>query len=55
MAILAIGWYIANIVYTTFNFFLITGMWAHSMTVQDYQDLLNRGWRRCVLFSIFCG
>ncbi|XP_006003695.1 arginyl-tRNA--protein transferase 1 isoform X3 [Latimeria chalumnae] len=22
------------------------GMWAHSMTVQDYQDLINRGWRR---------
>ncbi|XP_060588752.1 arginyl-tRNA--protein transferase 1-like [Ruditapes philippinarum] len=22
------------------------GMWAHAMTVQDYQDLLNRGWRR---------
>eukprot|EP00070_Physeter_catodon_P029891 XP_028336785.1 arginyl-tRNA--protein transferase 1 isoform X4 [Physeter catodon] len=23
------------------------GMWAHSMTVQDYQDLIDRGWRRC--------
>ncbi|KAM7073245.1 arginyl-tRNA--protein transferase 1 isoform 12-T12 [Molossus nigricans] len=22
------------------------GMWAHSMTVQDYQDLVDRGWRR---------
>ncbi|XP_057164602.1 arginyl-tRNA--protein transferase 1 isoform X14 [Ursus arctos] len=22
------------------------GMWAHSMTVQDYQDLIDRGWRR---------
>ncbi|XP_046332185.1 arginyl-tRNA--protein transferase 1-like isoform X2 [Haliotis rufescens] len=22
------------------------GMWAHSMTVQDYEDLINRGWRR---------
>ncbi|XP_016062632.1 PREDICTED: arginyl-tRNA--protein transferase 1 isoform X2 [Miniopterus natalensis] len=21
-------------------------MWAHSMTVQDYQDLVDRGWRR---------
>ncbi|KAM9133296.1 arginyl-tRNA--protein transferase 1 isoform 3-T3 [Pangshura tecta] len=21
------------------------GMWAHSMTVQDYQDLIDRGWR----------
>ncbi|EMP31675.1 Arginyl-tRNA--protein transferase 1 [Chelonia mydas] len=24
----------------------VTGMWAHSMTVQDYQDLIDRGWRR---------
>ncbi|XP_029650750.1 arginyl-tRNA--protein transferase 1 isoform X2 [Octopus sinensis] len=22
------------------------GMWAHYLTVQDYQDLINRGWRR---------
>ncbi|XP_046729248.1 arginyl-tRNA--protein transferase 1 isoform X1 [Silurus meridionalis] len=22
------------------------GMWAHSMNVQDYQDLIDRGWRR---------
>ncbi|XP_006913564.1 arginyl-tRNA--protein transferase 1 isoform X6 [Pteropus alecto] len=22
------------------------GMWAHTMTVQDYQDLIDRGWRR---------
>ncbi|XP_069468061.1 arginyl-tRNA--protein transferase 1 isoform X1 [Ambystoma mexicanum] len=22
------------------------GMWAHSLTVQDYQDLVDRGWRR---------
>ncbi|GAB1602313.1 arginyl-tRNA--protein transferase 1-like isoform X3 [Argonauta hians] len=22
------------------------GMWAHFLTVQDYQDLINRGWRR---------
>ncbi|XP_060237038.1 arginyl-tRNA--protein transferase 1 isoform X8 [Meriones unguiculatus] len=22
------------------------GLWAHSMTVQDYQDLIDRGWRR---------
>ncbi|XP_035256066.1 arginyl-tRNA--protein transferase 1 isoform X2 [Anguilla anguilla] len=22
------------------------GMWAHAMTVQDYQDLVDRGWRR---------
>ena len=22
------------------------GMWAHTMTVEDYQDLIDRGWRR---------
>ncbi|XP_056147287.1 arginyl-tRNA--protein transferase 1 isoform X1 [Lampris incognitus] len=22
------------------------GMWSHTMTVQDYQDLVDRGWRR---------
>jgi len=22
------------------------GMWAHSLTCQDYEDLMNRGWRR---------
>uniref|UniRef100_A0A8C4IBT4 Arginyl-tRNA--protein transferase 1 n=1 Tax=Dicentrarchus labrax TaxID=13489 RepID=A0A8C4IBT4_DICLA len=22
------------------------GMWTHTMTVQDYQDLIDRGWRR---------
>ncbi|XP_015225493.1 PREDICTED: arginyl-tRNA--protein transferase 1 isoform X2 [Cyprinodon variegatus] len=22
------------------------GMWSHNMTVQDYQDLIDRGWRR---------
>lgn len=23
-----------------------SGMWAHAMTVSDYQDLIDRGWRR---------
>ncbi|CAJ1860982.1 unnamed protein product [Sphenostylis stenocarpa] len=29
------------------------GMWAHSLTVEDYQDLLDRGWRRsgCFLYK----
>ncbi|KAK7311247.1 hypothetical protein RJT34_09263 [Clitoria ternatea] len=29
------------------------GMWAHSLTVDDYQDLLDRGWRRsgCFLYK----
>lgn len=27
-----------------FNFILV--MWAHAMTVTDYQDLIDRGWRR---------
>jgi len=24
----------------------ISGMWAHSMRVEDYESLINRGWRR---------
>ncbi|KAF6153583.1 hypothetical protein GIB67_027450 [Kingdonia uniflora] len=29
------------------------GLWAHSITVDDYQDLLDRGWRRsgCYLYK----
>ncbi|KAE8722812.1 Arginyl-tRNA--protein transferase 2 [Hibiscus syriacus] len=29
------------------------GLWAHSLTVNDYQDLLDRGWRRsgCFLYK----
>ncbi|XP_025096854.1 arginyl-tRNA--protein transferase 1-like isoform X1 [Pomacea canaliculata] len=27
------------------------GMWAHVMTVQDYQDLIDRGWRRSGKYS----
>ncbi|XP_067858366.1 arginyl-tRNA--protein transferase 1 isoform X2 [Heptranchias perlo] len=27
-----------------------TGMWAHGMTVQDYQDLIDRGWRRSGMY-----
>ncbi|XVF24103.1 hypothetical protein REPUB_Repub13aG0098500 [Reevesia pubescens] len=29
------------------------GLWAHSITVNDYQDLLDRGWRRsgCFLYK----
>lgn len=26
------------------RFFL--GMWAHSLSVRDYENLINRGWRR---------
>lgn len=33
-----------SVKYITVSF--ISGMWAHSMTVQDYQDLIDRGWRR---------
>jgi len=25
---------------------VLLGMWAHTMTVEDYQDLIDRGWRR---------
>ncbi|XP_023930830.1 arginyl-tRNA--protein transferase 1-like isoform X2 [Lingula anatina] len=45
------------------------GMWAHRLTVQDYQDLIDRGWRRsgkytykptmkktcCPQYTIKCG
>ncbi|TNN22109.1 Arginyl-tRNA--protein transferase 1 [Liparis tanakae] len=27
-------------------------MWSHSMTVQDYQHLIDRGWRRGVVVSV---
>lgn len=29
------------------------GLWAHSLTISDYQDLLDRGWRRsgCFLYK----
>ena len=27
------------------------GMWAHVMTPQDYQDLIDRGWRRSGKYS----
>uniref|UniRef100_A0A8I5TD12 Arginyl-tRNA--protein transferase 1 n=1 Tax=Pongo abelii TaxID=9601 RepID=A0A8I5TD12_PONAB len=30
------------------------GMWAHSMTVQDYQDLIDRGWRSSLFKYLFC-
>ncbi|KAG0620172.1 hypothetical protein M758_4G195300 [Ceratodon purpureus] len=26
------------------------GLWAHTLTVDDYQELLNRGWRRSGMF-----
>ncbi|TNN33465.1 Arginyl-tRNA--protein transferase 1 [Liparis tanakae] len=29
-----------------------SGMWSHSMTVQDYQHLIDRGWRRGVVVSV---
>nr|KAG5696778.1 hypothetical protein BaRGS_012801 [Batillaria attramentaria] len=25
---------------------MFVGMWAHALTVEDYQDLIDRGWRR---------
>ncbi|XP_060698040.1 arginyl-tRNA--protein transferase 1 isoform X6 [Hemiscyllium ocellatum] len=27
-----------------------TGMWAHAMSVQDYEDLIDRGWRRSGMY-----
>ena len=30
-------------------------MWAHNLTCLDYQDLIDRGWRRFVImFSVVC-
>ena len=30
-------------------------MWAHKLTCLDYQDLIDRGWRRFVImFSVVC-
>ncbi|XP_038677249.1 arginyl-tRNA--protein transferase 1 isoform X5 [Scyliorhinus canicula] len=29
---------------------LSNGMWAHTMSVQDYQDLIDRGWRRSGMY-----
>lgn len=28
------------------HMFYFQGMWTYSLTVQDYQDLIDRGWRR---------
>lgn len=28
------------------HIFYFQGMWTYSLTVQDYQDLIDRGWRR---------
>lgn len=25
---------------------MCSGMWAHMLTVSDYEDLINHGWRR---------
>ncbi|TGZ52765.1 Arginyl-tRNA--protein transferase 1 [Temnothorax longispinosus] len=32
--------------YIAKSFVRCAGMWAHSLTVQDYQNLIDRGWRR---------
>lgn len=48
--------------------YVSAGFWAHSLTAQDYQDLINRNWRRsgqycyqpqnkntcCVMYTIKC-
>lgn len=33
--------------------YIIAGMQAHCLTNQDYQDLIDRGWRRCNIFRQF--
>ena len=40
-----------------FNILLLSlfkGMWAHTMTCLDYQDLIDRGWRRFVRKKACC-
>ena len=48
--VIACQTYLMSFILETINdiidLFLILGMWAHTMTVQDYQDLIDRGWRR---------
>lgn len=36
-----------------YSFLFIPGMWAHVLTCQDYQDLLDRGWRRLIIIYIY--
>lgn len=36
-----------------FLFLSKLGMWAHLLSCQDYQDLLDRGWRRYQQLSFF--
>lgn len=38
----------------TCSYFLFLGMWAYRLTVQDYQDLIDRGFRRLVPFHKLC-
>lgn len=40
--------YLVHTKHTKLMMFLLcsAGMWSHTMTVQDYQDLIDRGWRR---------
>lgn len=43
------------VVFPTYTFHFLEGMWAHNLTCLDYQDLIDRGWRRFVImFSVFC-
>lgn len=43
------------VVFPTYTFHFFLGMWAHTLTCLDYQDLIDRGWRRFVImFSVVC-
>lgn len=35
-----------NVKYLHKYFFSFAGMWAETMTIEDYQNLIDRGWRR---------
>lgn len=38
---------IHNIKKTNWKCGHLLGMWTHRMTAKDYQELIDRGWRRC--------
>ena len=43
-----------HILYWHIHLVLVVGMWAHALTVTDYQDLINRNWRRyeCIIYCL---
>ena len=46
--------YVSNVVFVHHVFFPMKGMWAHSLNCIDYQNLIDRGWRRSGMFIKIC-